>query len=57
MRLYEVFDAALLEAGIRRQCRDRFIDRGDGVLALIHPVDQAPTAALLKTAITASASS
>jgi hypothetical protein len=26
--LYEVFDAALLEAGIRRQYRDRFIDRG-----------------------------
>ena len=51
--LYEVFDVALLEAGIRRQYRDRFIDRGDGILALIHPVDQAPTAALLKTAIPA----
>jgi len=51
--LYEVFDAALLEAGIRRQYRDRFIDRGDGILALIHPVDQAPTAALLETAIPA----
>ena len=44
--LYEAFDAALLEAGIRRQYRDRFIDRGDGILALIHPVDQAPTALL-----------
>ena len=52
-KLYEVFDAALLEAGIRRQYRDRFIDRGDGILALIHPVDQAPKAALLKTAIPA----
>ena len=51
--LYEVFDAALLEAGIHRQYRDRFIDRGDGILVLIHPVDQAPTAALLKTAIPA----
>ena len=50
-KLYEVFDAALLEAGIRRQYRDRFTDRGDGILALIHPVDQAPKAALLKTAI------
>ena len=38
----EVFDAALLEAGIRSQYRDRFADRGDGILALIHPVDQAP---------------
>src|SRR6185437_15587630 len=51
--LYEVFDAALLDAGIRRQYRDRFVDRGDGILALIHPVDQAPTAALLKTAVPA----
>lgn len=50
-KLYEVFDTALLEAGIRRQYRDQFIDRGDGILALIHPVDQAPKAALLKTAI------
>jgi len=52
-KLYEVFDAALLEAGIRRHYRDPFIDRGDGILALIHPVDQAPKAALLKTAIPA----
>lgn len=52
-KLYEVFDAALIEAGIRRQYRDRFTDRGDGILALIHPVDQAPKAALLKTAIPA----
>ena len=50
-KLYEVFDASLLEAGICRRYRDRFIDRGDGILALIHPVDQAPKAALLKTAI------
>jgi hypothetical protein len=52
-KLYEVFDAALLDAGIRRQYRDPFIDRGDGILALIHPVDQAPKAALLKTVIPA----
>ncbi len=52
-KLYELFDAALLTAGIRRQYRDRFTDRGDGILALIHPVDRAPKAALLKTAIPA----
>ena len=51
--LYELFDTALLAAGIRRRYRDRFTDRGDGILALIHPVDQAPKAALLKTAIPA----
>src|SRR5690349_23696282 len=49
--LYEIFDTALLEAGIRRHYRDRFIDRGDGILALIHPVDQVPKAVLLRTAI------
>lgn len=52
-KLYEMFGAALLQAGIRRQYRDRFIDRGDGILALIRPVDQAPKAVLLKTAIPA----
>lgn len=52
-KLYEFFDTALLAAGIRRRYRDRFTDRGDGILALIHPVDQAPKAALLQTAIPA----
>ena len=52
-KLYELFDAALLAAGIRRRYRDQFTDRGDGILALIHPVDQAPKAALLKTAVPA----
>jgi class 3 adenylate cyclase len=52
-KLYELFDAALLAAGIRRRYRDRFTDRGDGILALIHPVDQAPKAALLKTTVPA----
>lgn len=39
---------ALRAAGIARRHRDRFTDRGDGILALIHPVDQAPKAILLK---------
>jgi class 3 adenylate cyclase len=52
-KLYELFDTALLAAGIRSHYRDRFTDRGDGILALIRPVDQAPTAALLKTAVPA----
>jgi class 3 adenylate cyclase len=46
-------DEALRSAGIRRWHRDRFTDRGDGILALIHPVDQAPKAIVLKTAIPA----
>src|SRR5580704_9952865 len=50
-KTYELFDAALCSAGIHGGHRDRFIDRGDGVLALIHPVDQAPKALLLNRAI------
>jgi len=44
--LYELFDAALRSAGIHPRRRDRFIDRGDGLLALIHAVGQAPEALL-----------
>jgi class 3 adenylate cyclase len=51
--IYELFDEALRSAGIGRRHRDRFIDRGDGVLALIHPVDQAPKAVLLNRAVPA----
>jgi hypothetical protein len=35
--MYELFDAALRAADIHRRHRDRFADRGDGLLALIHP--------------------
>ena len=51
--LYELFDQALRSAGIHRQHRDRFIDRGDGLLALIHPVDQASKPVLLNRAVPA----
>jgi class 3 adenylate cyclase len=51
--IYELFDQALRSAGILSRSRDRFTDRGDGVLALIHPVDQAPKAVLLNRAIPA----
>jgi hypothetical protein len=49
--LYELFDAALRSAGIFPRHRDRFLDRGDGLLALIHPVAQAPKAVLLNRVI------
>jgi class 3 adenylate cyclase len=51
--LYELFDEALRSAGIRRRHRDRFTDRGDGLLALIHPVDQASKPVLLNRAVPA----
>jgi HD domain-containing protein len=38
--LYELFDAALRSAGVSARRRDRFIDRGDGLLVLIEPEDQ-----------------
>ena len=50
-KAYELFEVALCGAGIGQRYRDRFIDRGDGILALIHPVDQAPKALLLNEAI------
>src|SRR6266566_3476899 len=39
--IYELFDAALRSVGISARHRDRFADRGDGLLALIDPADQA----------------
>jgi hypothetical protein len=50
-KVYELFEMALCTAGISRRDRDRFIDRGDGILSLIHPVDQSPKALLLNRAI------
>lgn len=50
-KIYGLFDEALRSAEIRTPYRDPFIDRGDGVLALIHPVEQAPKAILLNHVI------
>jgi class 3 adenylate cyclase len=49
--LYELFDASLCSAGIYERHRDRFVDRGDGALALIHPVEQASKVPLLNQAV------
>lgn len=48
---YEMFEVALRTAGIDKRHRDRFIDRGDGLLALIHPVDRAPKALVLNRVV------
>jgi class 3 adenylate cyclase len=47
--LYDLLEAALHASGISEQHRDPLIDRGDGALVLIHPVDQAPKTVLLTT--------
>lgn len=39
--LYELFDAALRSAGVGVRRRGQFTDRGDGLLALIDPAEQA----------------
>jgi class 3 adenylate cyclase len=52
-KVYELFEMALRSAGIYPRHRDQFVDRGDGVLALIRPVRQAPKALLLNRAIPA----
>jgi class 3 adenylate cyclase len=51
--LYDLFDQALRSAGIHQRHRDRFTDRGDGILALIHPVDQASKPTLLNRVVPA----
>lgn len=45
--MYSVFEEVLESAGITREYRDPLIDRGDGILALIHPADDIPKTILL----------
>jgi hypothetical protein len=49
--LYELLEQALYAGGLIAAYRDPLIDRGDGVLTLLHPVDQVPTRTLLDTVI------
>src|SRR5262245_53254871 len=49
--MYDLFEEALLACGILASHRDALIDRGDGVLALIYPVDAAPKTLLLDTLV------
>ncbi|WP_103348735.1 hypothetical protein [Amycolatopsis sp. CA-128772] len=51
--LFELLDEAFLAAGITKKFRDAFVDRGDGALCLIRPVDQAPKPVLLTTVVPA----
>jgi hypothetical protein len=49
--MYGLFKAALRTAGVTADKHDQLVDRGDGVLALIHPVDEAPKTLLLTTVV------
>ncbi|WP_206795296.1 hypothetical protein [Amycolatopsis sp. MtRt-6] len=49
--LFELLDEAFLAGGITKKHRDGFVDRGDGALCLVRPVDQAPKPVLLTTVV------
>jgi hypothetical protein len=49
--MFDLVERALEAGGVAGPYRDPLIDRGDGVLALIHPVDQAPKTVLLDTVV------
>jgi hypothetical protein len=49
--MYEVLEEALWASGITDQRRDALLDRGDGVMVLIHPMDDTPKTLLLHTVI------
>ncbi|MCR6483397.1 hypothetical protein M8542_11260 [Amycolatopsis sp. OK19-0408] len=51
--LYDVVDRACLAGGIRQAYRDKFVDRGDGLLCLVRPLDQVPKPVLLATVVPA----
>jgi hypothetical protein len=46
-----MLDGALATGGITNDRRDQYLDRGDGAVALIHPVDAVPKTVLLDTVV------
>lgn len=51
--LYDLLERALEAGGLTDEHHDPFLDRGDGVLTLIHPVEHAPKSRLLDTVVPA----
>jgi hypothetical protein len=47
--MYQLVGAALRASGIGEQLHEPLIDRGDGVMVLVHPVDTVPKTQLLAT--------
>ncbi|HKN98543.1 MAG TPA: hypothetical protein VJX10_15595 [Pseudonocardiaceae bacterium] len=45
--MYELLEQALRANGIDEDCCDPLVDRGDGILALIRPLDEVPKTVLL----------
>ncbi|HEV2782290.1 MAG TPA: hypothetical protein VGX25_23105 [Actinophytocola sp.] len=51
--MYCLLDEALTQSGIAERHRDRMVDRGDGALVIVHPVDQVPKTLLINAFIPA----
>lgn len=49
--MYDLLERALRTSGIAEEHHDPLIDRGDGALVLVHPVDEVPKTLLLTTFI------
>ena len=49
--MYELLEQSMVESGIPASHRDGFVDRGDGILSLIHPVDDVPKTLLLSKVV------
>lgn len=47
--MYDVFERSLIAAGIVDEFREPLVDRGDGAMAFIQPVDELPKLLLLNT--------
>ncbi|HEX5402375.1 MAG TPA: hypothetical protein VFX16_08750 [Pseudonocardiaceae bacterium] len=45
--MYELVEQSLCANGITAEFREPFVDRGDGILALVRPVDEVPKTLLL----------
>ncbi|WP_033291683.1 hypothetical protein [Amycolatopsis jejuensis] len=51
--LFDLLDEAFRAGGITEEFRDAFVDRGDGALCLVRPVDEAPKTVLLARVVPA----
>jgi hypothetical protein len=51
--MYDLLEESMAGSGITAPHRDPFVDRGGGILTLIHPVDDVPKTLLLSTVIPA----
>ncbi|MFD5831256.1 hypothetical protein [Lentzea sp. NPDC060358] len=49
--MYELFEQCMQISGVRETYRDPLVDRGDGILALVHQVDDVPKTLFLDTVV------